>query len=233
MRTYLKLATAGVSAAALAAAMAPAYAATHAAPIHVLTIKRVGGPAVKVGDILKAGIPTGKNATFKLIGATTTITVTCTKGSLTSKVTVNPLKLGTAKESVTAQTLSKCTLTGVSGVTLKGLKANNLPYKAKVSDAAGFPVTVSGSSSTKPLSVTATVLVGANPLSCTYTAAKITGHASNTGNVVKFSKQKFTVSSASPALCGSIAPTATFSATLGPVRDSSVPLTPRPRVFVN
>src|SRR5215475_1490720 len=75
MRTYLKFATAAVGVAAIAAAMAPAVAATPAAAPHVLTIKKAGGTAVKVGAKLTAGIPSGKNATFAL-GSVATLTCT-------------------------------------------------------------------------------------------------------------------------------------------------------------
>ena len=54
----------------------------------------------------------------------------------------------------------------------------------------------------------------------------VSGHASNSGNKITFSKQKFTLST------GALCPTsANFSATFGPVTDSSV--TGSPKVFVN
>jgi len=225
MRTYLKLAAAAGSAAALAAAMAPAFAATGAVPVHVLTINKVGGPAVKARAVLKAGIASGKKAVFT-IG---TAKVTCTAGHVSATVNANPVKPGTARASLTKESLSKCTIS-VSGVTVKSLKANNLPYMVSVSDATGFPVTVAGTSKVMPISFTATVAVGTTTVSCTYTAASVTGHASNTGNVVRFSKQKLTFATG-PDVCKALGTTAVFSATFGPVKDSSV--TGSPAVFVN
>jgi len=221
MRKYLSLAMAAASVVAIVSAMTPAEAATT----HVLTIGKAGGTAVKTKAVLKAGLPSGKSAVFTIGSAK----LTCTSASESAKVTSNPVKPGTAKESLTAQSFSKCKIS-VSGVTLKSLKAGNLPYNVSVSDAKGDPVTVSGTSKSKPLSVTATVAVGTSTLSCTYTAAKITGHASNKGNVVTFSKQKFTFASGG-SLCTALGSSAAFSATIGPVTDSSVK--GDPKVFVN
>jgi len=58
----------------------------------------------------------------------------------------------------------------------------------------------------------------------------VTGHASNTGNKITFSKQKFTLAPNQPSTCA-IAPSSLFSATFGPVRDTSV--SGSPKVFVN
>ncbi len=57
--------------------------------------------------------------------------------------------------------------------------------------------------------------------------ASVKGKASNTGNTITFSKQKFT-KSAGGTLCPA---SANFSATFGPVTDSSVKGSPK--VFVN
>ncbi|HEX9034803.1 MAG TPA: hypothetical protein VF834_23405, partial [Streptosporangiaceae bacterium] len=107
-------------------------------------------------------------------------------------------------------------------------KAVNLPWVATVSDGTGFPVKVAGSSTTKPVSFTATVAFGTQSITCTYTSTAVNGHASNTGNKITFSGQKFTVKAGGNAFCPS---SATFSATFGPVKDTSV--TGSPKVFVN
>ncbi len=171
--------------------------------------------------MLKSGLATGKTATFSL----GTEKLTCKSASFTSKVTANPAKPGKATESVTAQTFAKCT-TNVSGITVKSIKVSNLPYKATVSDAAGFPVTITGSSTTKPVKVTVTVAVSGNPVTCSYKAGTVKGAASNTGSTITFTKQKY--SKVSGALCPG---SANFSAVFGPVRDTSV--TGSPKVFVN
>ena len=206
--------TTAAATALLAAIPATASAATH----DVLTIKKVGGPNVAIGAILKASLKTGTKATFYSPG--TTSGVICSKSSLTSKVTKNPAAPGTATESLTAQTFSGCT-SNISGATVKSVKVLNLPYTTTVSDAAGNPVTVS-----KP-STKITLSTGLGVLTCTYKAAAIQGKASNKGNLITFKNQLFTKSSGS-SLCPA---SGDFSAKFGPVKDTSV--SGSPAVFVN
>jgi hypothetical protein len=206
-----------IAAAAAIVVMTPL--AASAATIDVLTVSKVGGTNVAVGATLKAGLESGTDATFFSPGTTTGIT--CTKSSFTQKVTKNPAKPGTADVSITAQTFSGCTsnVTGVDSV--KSVTAESLPYKGTVSDATGHPVTVADVSATVAL----TTEVGA--ISCTYTATEVKGSATNTGNKVIFKNQKLTFKSGSD-LC----PTSgDFSASYGPVKDTSV--SGSPKVFVN
>ncbi|HEX9066672.1 MAG TPA: hypothetical protein VF843_16300 [Streptosporangiaceae bacterium] len=218
MRKSLSLAA--VAAAATSAVLAlPATSAFAAG--HVLTITKTGGTAVKVGAVLKSGLAKGKTATFSL----GTEKLTCKSASFTAKVTANPAKPGTATESLTAQSFAKCTV-NVTGVTVKSIKVNNLPYKVSVSDASGHPVAITGSSSSKPVKVTVNVALGTTNVTCSYTATTVKGTSSNTGSTITFSKQKFAKSSG--ALCPAAA---TFSAVFGPVKDTSV--TGSPAVFVN
>lgn len=145
-----------------------------------------------------------------------------------AKVTSNPARPGSARESLTAQTFSKCTV-NVQGVTVNSVRVSNLPFKVTVSDAKGHPVKVSGRSKSKPLLTTVTASAGIVTVSCSYRAASITGHASNKGNVITFVKQKFVLAPGSSGFCS--AASALFSGSFGPVRDSSVKGSPR--VFVN
>jgi hypothetical protein len=207
-----------VVAAALIAAL-PATAA-EAAPVHVLTTGRVGGPAVAVNAVLKAGLVRGTTAVFN----TTIGKMTCTISTFTAKVVTNPVRPGTARESITAETFSGCRIS-VAGVTIKSLKVGNLPYNATVSDARGNPVKISGRSRAKPLLVTATVKAGTSTITCSVKAASISGAASNRGNRITFVKQKFVKAACAFSVSG------TFSATYGPVRDTSV--RGNPAVFVN
>ncbi len=135
MRKYLYLAAAVTASAAVVAL--PATSAFAAG--HVLTIKKTGGTAVKTGAVLKAGLAKGKTAVFSLGSEK----LTCKSASFSAKVTGNPAKPGKATESLTSQKFSKCTVS-VSGVTVQEHQGSNLPYKVSVSDAKGFPVTVSG-----------------------------------------------------------------------------------------
>jgi hypothetical protein len=215
-----------VVAAALIAAL-PATAA-EAAPAHVLTIGRVGGPAVAVNAVLKASLAPRTTAVF----VTNLGRLTCTRSTFTAKVVANPVKTArpaTARESITAQTFGGCT-THVTGftVTIKSITVLNLPYNATISDARGNPVRISGRTRAKPLLLTVVIKINNGaPFSCSVKAASIAGTASNRGNVVAFVNQKF-VKAAGGAFCPA---SGTFSARWGPVRDSSV--RGNPAVFVN
>jgi hypothetical protein len=218
----LPLAVVAASAAVMLLPMASAFASTG----HVLTISKKGGTAVKDKAVLKAGLAKGKTATFTL---GTVATVTCKTSTFAAKVTDNPAKPGTAKESVTSQSFSKCKAS-LTGLTVKSVKVNNLPYDATVSDK-GDVVKISGASKSKPLSFTATVDYSGDTFACTDNAKSISGKASNTGNTITFTKQKFTPAPGGNSLCTSVAPTTDFSATFGPVKDTSVKGSPK--VFVN
>jgi hypothetical protein len=222
VRKYLYLAAAAASAAIV---VLPAISAQAAVP-RVLTTGKVGGPAVRSGDVLKAHLVTGSSAVFSL-GNAGTVKLTCTSANFSATVRSNPAKPGTATESLTALNVAKCTVSGIQGVTFKSLKFKNLPYKVTVSDAKGFPVKVSEQSLTTPLKFTATVSLNGNAFSCSYKAASAAGQASNTGNTVAFSKQKFTKAGGNAACLGP----AHLSAKFGPVRDTSVMNSPK--VFVN
>jgi hypothetical protein len=220
MRRYLFLIIPVVSASLVALSAVPASAVTH----DVLTIGKVGGTNVSLGAILKANLVSTTKATF----ATSSGNLTCSASSFTAKVTANPPKPGTAKESLTAQSFSKC-VSSVSGVTVSSIKVGDLPYNVTVSDASGFPVKVSQRSSTSPLKTTVVLNVsGVGTITCIFVASSISGHASNTGNTVGFSNQKFVKGSGSNGFCPA---SGTFTAKYGPVLDTSV--TGSPRVFVN
>jgi hypothetical protein len=215
-----------VVAAALITAL-PASAAA-AAPVHVLTTGKVGGPAVAVNAVLKASLAPRTTAVF----VTNLGKLTCTKSAFTAKVVANPAKTRTpttARESITAQTFAGCT-THVTGftVTIKSITVANLPYNATISDARGNPVRISGRSKAKPLLLVVVIKINTGtPFTCSVKAASIAGTASNRGNVVAFVNQKF-VKAAGGAFCPA---SGTFSARWGPVRDSSV--RGNPAVFVN
>jgi hypothetical protein len=212
------LAAAAASALLIAAPMIPAEAATA----HVLTIGKTGGTAVSKGDVLFASLAPKTVVVVSESGQK----LTCKSATVTSKVVSNPSAPGKATESVTKETLSKCTVS-IKGVTIKSAIAINLPYVSTVSDSKGNPVKVSGRSKSKPLGFIATVKVGTTTFTCTSGAASITGHASNRGNTVSFSKQPFKKLKGGPRCPKSGA----FSATFGPLTDTSVK--GHPKVFVN
>src|SRR5215472_4130414 len=107
----------------------PAALAYAAAPVHVLTINKVGGPAVKVGAVLKSGLAKGKTAVFSL---------------------------------------------GSEKLTCKSANFS-APVKVTVSDATGLPVTVKGTSKTKPIKVAVKVALGTTRVACTYKASSVKG----------------------------------------------------------
>jgi hypothetical protein len=222
MRRYLYLAGAAATTLMIVLSAGPAWART----VDVLTTGKVGGTNVAVGAILKASLASGTSSTF-FKSATSTTGVKCSKSSFSAKVTANPAKPGTAKESLTSQTFSSCT-SNVSGVTgVQSVKINNLPYNVTESDASGFPVKISETSSSKPLKTTIVLNTILGNVTCVYTATSTSGNGSNTGNTVSFKNQKFTKSSG-PSTCFS---SGFFTAKYGPVTDSSV--TGSPKVFVN
>jgi hypothetical protein len=222
MRKHLFLAAAAAATLLTVLPAVPASAST----IDVLTTGAVGGTNVNVGAILKASLAVGTLADF-FQSTTSTTGVKCAKSSVSAKVTANPVKPGTAKESLASQSFSSCT-SNVSGVTsVKSVTLGNLPYNVTVADSSGFPVKVSGTSSAKPLMTTIVLNTVVGTITCVYTAASVSGQASNTGNAISFSKQKFTKSSGS-SLCFSAG---FFTAKYGPVTDSSV--TGSPKVFLN
>jgi hypothetical protein len=237
MPRYRAVVAAAACAVALAAPASAAYAATaahHAAGKPVLTVGKKSGPAVRKRAVLKASLAKGKSAVFALDTSLGTFTATCSKSALQAKVTANPSTKGKATLSLTGETISHCTLKGApDGITLTSITAIHLPSDVTISSAKGFPVTISGRSKAKPLAFSAVInasSVGAGTLTCVVTAPTAKANASNTGNKVTVTKQKFTLDkSASSADC-SIASSATFSATYGPIRDTSVKHSPK--VFV-
>jgi len=222
MRHYLYLPLIAASALLVAVPVAPAAASAAAPVTHVLTIGKAGGKAVRPGAVVTAHLVTGTSAVFAFRG----LKLTCKSATSTATVKSNPARPGTARESLTAQTFAKCKV-NFARVTVLSVRAKNLPYVVRVSDATGLPVRVSGHSTTAPLRVTVRIKIGTAKFGCSYTAPSITGAASNTGNQVAFALQKFTKVAGRRACPRS----ARFSATFGPVRDVSV--TGHPLVFVN
>ena len=198
--------------------------ASAAASHDVLTTGKVGGTNVSAGAILTASLAPKAKATFTSTSHGFTITLTCTRASFTDKVVTNPAKSGTATVSVTKETVSGCTANNKLVKKVKSAKLNKLPYASAISDSKGNPVTVSGPSTTI---VVQTTDKSVGTLSCTFAAKTITGSASNTSQTIAFSKQVFKLTAGS-SLCGK---TGKFSATFGPVVDTSVKGSPH--VYVN
>ncbi|HEX9064086.1 MAG TPA: hypothetical protein VF843_03200 [Streptosporangiaceae bacterium] len=205
----------------LTAASAATSAGAARAAVHpVLTIGKAGGKAVKRGDVLTAGLAKGKSVTFFSPG--TSNGVTCKSASFTDKVTKNPPSPGPAIESLTGQSFGKCRVHGVAGArSIKSIKVKGLPYRTTVSGRSGHPIVLFKARTTLTLN---TVL---GSLTCTYGAAKVMGTFSNTGQVNIFKDQTFSLQSG-PVACPK---KGNFSATFGPVTDTSVKS--HPHVFVN
>jgi hypothetical protein len=238
MPRYRPVVLAAACALALAAPAGAAYAATahQAAAKPVLTVGKRGGPAVKKGAVLKVSLAKGKSATFALKTSFGTFTATCTSSTLQAKVTANPSSRGKATLTLTGATFRRCKINGAPpGVSLTSVKALNLPYGVTISSAKGFPVTIAGRSSTKPLGFQAKINGGSGigNLTCVVTAPSVKAHASNKSNEISAAKQKFTLDTGkSSSQCSTLGvSSATYSATYGPVRDTSVRHSPK--VFFN
>jgi hypothetical protein len=219
MRKFLVLAVAATAGLLVAApAMVPATAAV-AASHDVLTIRKVGGNNVKKDAILKASLKSGTSATFL---TSKNAGVTCKSVSFTDKVLSNPRAKGTAREELTKQTFSKCSVHGITDATgVKSVKLTGLPYKSTISDRKGDPVSVSGTTAT----ITLKSVLGT--LTCKYHANTTKGSASNTSQTISFSNQAFKKKAGVSACPGS----GHFTATFGPVKDTSV--SGDPHVFIN
>jgi hypothetical protein len=226
MRTYRSVVMAAACVAALAVPAGAAYAASApglaSAKHHVLTTGKLGGPAVAVGAKLSAGLAKGTSATF----STSEFTLKCPTSTVTAKVTSNPAAPGTAKETVTGETFSRCTV-NFPHLSIKSITAKNLPWTATVSDKKGDPVKVTGKSKAKPITLDVTAKLGTSTFSCVYTSKGLVGSASNKDNGISFSKQKFTFVSGFSACPSSASGTATYA----PLQDTSVK--GHPKVFVN
>jgi hypothetical protein len=226
MRRYSYVAVAaGVALVLSLPAGAAVAGSVHKAAKPVLTIARVGGTAVKRGATLEASLPKGGSLTFAIGSGS----ASCMSSSIEARVLRNPVKAGEATLSVTSMSVSKCGTTG--GVSLS-LEPINLPYGATIRSARGNPVTLSQASKSKPVGFTVTATKDSVTATCVFTAASLSGHASNKGNVVGFSKQALTLdTSASSGACTLLKLTsATVTATYGPLVDASVKHSPK--VFV-
>ncbi|PBC76242.1 hypothetical protein BX265_0948 [Streptomyces sp. TLI_235] len=217
------LAAAVLAACAAAAAPAVPAAATPgtAAAVPVLTAGGADGAAVAEGDALAAPLATGTRATFYST-ATSTTGVTCATSQFTAKVLSNPAAPGTATEALTGMAFGSCT-SNVTGVTsVKSLTVGNLPYTVAVDDGAGLPVTLTPGAA-GPIQANAVLATWFGTITCTYQlSGAFTGTADNTAHSLAFHNEHFAKSGGS-GLCPA---DGYFSATYGPVTDSSLPGSP-------
>jgi hypothetical protein len=212
------LGTAVIGVLPITAAAAATHSQAHRASA-VLTIRKAGGTAVKRGAILQAGLAKGSAVTF--FGPGTKNGVTCKSASFKDKVTKNPSSPGFARELLTAQKFGKCSVHGVTGATgVKSIVVKGLPYTTTIGGKSHAIVLFKARTTLTLKTVIGTV-------SCSYGAAKVKGTASNVGQVNKFTNQTFRLTSGPGACPGK----GNFSATFGPVKDTSVKNSPH--VFVN
>lgn len=206
---------------ALIAVAAPLLAlvpATGNAAVHhrVLTNYRVGGPAVRVGSILTAGLR--GRAEFLIPG--TRRGVRCRRATVTDRVIRNPAAPGTAVERLIRQTFRRCysSIPGTTGV--RSVRVLHLPYWTTIRSR-GKRVTIFNARTR----LTLNTVVGR--ITCSYHTFRLHGRAENFGSRIVFRDQRFRLTSGSLACprAGS------FSATFGPVINRSVRR--HPHVFVN
>jgi hypothetical protein len=214
-----------VAAAAIALALLPmtlasaAPAARHA----VLTTGKVGGTNVKVGATLVSGLAKGTKATF-FEGAKSKSGIVCKSSTLTVKVVKNPFRPGTAIESETKQTFSKCSTQNLTGQEVTGVNSvtvTKTPYKATISDSRGNPTAV------YKVSTLLNLKTDLGGIKCAYSDSKVSGSASDSGQVLTVKNQVFKKVSG-PTPCPH---SGDLSASFGPVIDTSVK--GHPHVFLN
>jgi hypothetical protein len=167
MRRHWYLVIAGAIAAALAAVPLSAAAASA-----VLTVGSTSGSAVAHNDVL-IGTLSG-NANF-VNTASSSQKVTCTGSTVTATDLTNPAPGGTATESISDQTFSGCTLSGVVGASIKSVTTNaNAPgcaWGGAVTDGSGTNnVTISPSTNSgcNPIQATVTVTIFGFDHPCVY-----------------------------------------------------------------
>ncbi|WP_030906770.1 hypothetical protein [Streptomyces sp. NRRL F-5126] len=216
------LATAGVSAAAALLAAAPAFAAGAAAG-SVLTYGSAGGTAVATGDVLTAALAPGAQAVIATTSGGST-GITCTSSTFTASVTGNPAAPGTATESVTDHTFGGCTTNVLGATGVQSITVGNLPFASTATSAGALDV---AAGSAGPITTTLELNTVLGSITCVYTSTGLSGTTSNTGNTITFTDQHFAKTTGS-GLCPS---DGYFSATYGPVQDTSV--SGSPSVFVN
>ncbi|MFF2045108.1 Tat pathway signal sequence domain protein [Kitasatospora sp. NPDC058170] len=220
------VASAAITLAALALGAVPASAAPGPVATPVLTAGSAGGAPVAAGDALAAPLAANTRATFYST-ATSTTGVTCAASQLSAKVLGNPAAPGTATESLTGLTFGSCTsnITGVTSV--RSLTVGNLPYGLAVDDGPGLPVTLTGAAA-GPIQATAVLNSWFDTITCTYQlSGAFTGNADNAAHSLAFRTEHFARSGGS-SLCPA---DGYFSATYGPVTDTTLP--GNPAVHVN
>ncbi|MEV4612495.1 Tat pathway signal sequence domain protein [Kitasatospora sp. NPDC049258] len=225
LHRHLAVSATTVAALVLGAAAASALPGPLAAG-PVLTTGGAGGPAVAAGDVLAAPLAASTRATFYST-ATSATGVTCAVSQLSAKVLANPAAPGTATESLTGLNFGSCT-SNVTGVTsVRSLTVGNLPYGVAVDDGPGLPVTLTGGAA-GPIQATAVLNTWFGTITCTYQlSGAFTGNADNAAHSLAFRNEHF-AKSAGSALCPA---DGYFSATYGPVADTSQP--GGPAVYVN
>jgi hypothetical protein len=218
------LTTAGISAAAALVCAAPAFAAGAGAQAgSVLTTGGLAGTAVGAGDVLSAALAPGAKAVIATASGGST-GITCTSSTFTASLTGNPAAPGTATETVTAHTFANCTTNVLGATGVQSITVGNLPFASTASSAGALNV-AAGSAGAIQTTVKLNTILGA--ITCVYNSPGLSGTTSNTGNTITFANQKFTKTTGPLTCPGS----GFFSATYGPVQDTSV--SGSPSVFVN
>jgi hypothetical protein len=213
---------------AVASAATAGHQARHATTSDVLTIHAVGGTNVNAKATLEAGLKTGTSMTFAISIDGISVTISCTKASISLKTATNPAAPGTATLTVSKATVTvaDCTVTASQSGLINSVTSTTFTAgaAATISDSTGDPVTVTG----PVVSFTVSTIIG--DVTCSYSATTLSGTAANKGSTITFANQTFgNLQSGSNSNC----PTTgfTFSATYAPVKDTSV--TKSPHVFVN
>jgi hypothetical protein len=112
---------------AVGAVAVAGYSASVAQGAKVLTVEKVGGPEVVVGDAVAAKLQTGTKVEFP----TSAGEIVCGKSEFKGAVESNPAEgAGNALIKITPFTFGECT-TNIAGFTVKGVAIEELPLFAE------------------------------------------------------------------------------------------------------
>jgi hypothetical protein len=168
----------------------------RAAGVDVLTTGSAGGPNVAVGDVISGSLKPGTQARFATTAGGST-GVSCSVSSFSATVLTNPAAGGTATLSLTAVAFGMCA-SNLTGLTLRTITVNNLPYSVAINGSAGT-ITISGGSA-GPIQLTFGFSSMLGSITCSYRAVNNVITGSLSGGSVSFTNQQLT-KSAGANLC--------------------------------
>lgn len=216
-RSLAVLGVAAVSTAAVILSTSPAFASSG----DVLSTGSAnpGGSNANVNDVITGALQTGTTNNFQFTSGGKTVTITCSAAAMQATVTGNPPAPGTANLSFTQLTFSTCTITGISGVTVKSVTLNGAA-SATVTDSSGLHLNMTA------LDERVVLNNGLGTVNCDYgtttSEPPIVGVIANpgSGGTITFTNQTVHLLSGL-SVCGASGSTGLFNAAFGSVVDKT------------